>query len=631
MKKNFLFILCCMTFLAFFPLKVFAYEKIVSLEENKTWTGEIQVGQYFYFTPKETGFYTIDSVADNEDISSIHYSVTCNGNSLEDISTNSNITDAYFVENNKYLIEVGLYSFDKESDYEYDEQYGGTSNVSITIKKSSKSIKQLKVNQEIEAESDVDEENCFMVCPNVTGTYTLEFDTEEYYELYEIGKWGIEKHLQGTLNEFSNNMYKINLEASKKYLIIVGPTYGRPIAISVNKDNKDIVGLKMLDYNYHNPWDENDHVIHSGYAYESNTYSYFPTIDFRNACMTFEICYSDGTSSKHSVEEIGEDDFSVSYQLNVRYSGESVDLLESEHIKAGLQSIEVTILGNITTSYNINVDKKVDVNFPQIKIDEKITETIGRSTPKFYAFTPSENGYYTLWYKNDYDLMWNIFKKGMYCVYDAQDNEVDYIKNKGYDILEYRGRYLNTQSIINYVNTSANNKFAIIIDNASFYYEEIERIFTKNIGDKKLVILTASRTYYHQKRKYYLEGNCYCDYKQKDGFSRDDSIIVRDKLKAKNHLSYMASLREDAQPNEIYKQKSMANLIASLTYGNVFKRNKNKLNITFKSFSDLEKQLLIELAIFDTADIEIYPRELFTERYGKRISLDEDVTSVLTY
>ena len=43
-----------------------------------------------------------------------------------------------------------------------------------------------------------------------------------------------------------------------------------------------------------------------------------------------------------------------------------------------------------------------------------------------------------------------------------------YIKNKGYDILEYRGRYLNTQSIINYVNTSANNKFAIIIDNASF-------------------------------------------------------------------------------------------------------------------------------------------------------------------
>ena len=180
-----------------------------------------------------------------------------------------------------------------------------------------------------------------------------------------------------------------------------------------------------------------------------------------------------------------------------------------------------------------------------------------------------------------------------------------YIKNKGYDILEYRGRYLNTQSIINYVNTSANNKFAIIIDNASFYYEEIERIFTKNIGDKKLVILTASRTYYHQKRKYYLEGNCYCDYKQKDGFSRDDSIIVRDKLKAKNHLSYMASLREDAQPNEIYKQKSMANLIASLTYGNVFKRNKNKLNITFKSFSDLEKQLLIELAIFDLSLIHI--------------------------
>lgn len=54
----------------------------------------------------------------------------------------------------------------------------------------------------------------------------------------------------------------------------------------------------------------------------------------------------------------------------------------------------------------------------------------------------------------------------------------------------------------------------------------------------------------------------------------------------------MASLREDAQPNEIYKQKSMANLIASLTYGNVFKRNKNKLNITFKKFFGFRKAII---------------------------------------
>ena len=37
----------------------------------------------------------------------------------------------------------------------------------------------------------------------------------------------------------------------------------------------------------------------------------------------------------------------------------------------------------------------INPNEGYVKIDEKITETIGRSTPKFYAFTPSENGYYT--------------------------------------------------------------------------------------------------------------------------------------------------------------------------------------------------------------------------------------------
>lgn len=202
-----------------------------------------------------------------------------------------------------------------------------------------------------------------------------------------------------------------------------------------------------------------------------------------------------------------------------------------------------------------------------------------------------------------------------------------FLQKKGYEVLEYRGRYLSVNSIINYIKKSANTKFVLVIDGASYYYKQIEKIFSYNIEEKELVILTASREYYHQKKKYYLEGNSYCDYKQRDRFNRDSAIAIRDKLKEKTHLSYMVAYDDAEQIREIYKQKSIANLIIQLTYGNVVKRNEEKYKKTFDCLSEMEKRLLIELAIFDIADIEFYPRELFTERYGRKIALDKDISS----
>ena len=70
--------------------------------------------------------------------------------------------------------------------------------------------------------------------------------------------------------------------------------------------------------------------------------------------------------------------------------------------------------------------------------------------------------------------------------------------------MEYVGRYLDINTIVNYINTSINSKFTLIIDGASYYYEQIEKLFLKNIGEKKLVILTSSSSYYHLNKKYYI-------------------------------------------------------------------------------------------------------------------------------
>lgn len=205
-----------------------------------------------------------------------------------------------------------------------------------------------------------------------------------------------------------------------------------------------------------------------------------------------------------------------------------------------------------------------------------------------------------------------------------------YLKRQGFEVLEYKGRWFNVCAITAYIRKSVKNKICLVIDNASFYYEQIEKIFFQDIQDKRLVILTASRTYYHVKKKYYLEGNSFYDFKMEDTFDRSDSVIIRNKLSEKRHLSYMVSLSEKEQIKEINKLQSIANLIMKLTYGNIPKRNRNQLPKLFDGLTVLEQRLLTELSIFAVSDIEVYPRELFSGRYGKKIVLDEEITKGVT-
>lgn len=199
-----------------------------------------------------------------------------------------------------------------------------------------------------------------------------------------------------------------------------------------------------------------------------------------------------------------------------------------------------------------------------------------------------------------------------------------YLNNKEYDVLEYRGRFLSTNSIINYINKSPFTKFALLVDGGSYYYEEIEKLFSAKIYTKKLVVLTASREYYHQKKKYYLEGNSYVEFKQNDIFVKDDAIVIAKKLEEKSHLAYMTSYSSTNDIiHNILKLKSMVNLIVDLTYGEGMRRKIYDKVKEIDKMSEEEKRLLTQLAIFDIADVDSFPRELFTEQFGNRIKADD--------
>ncbi|WP_167954856.1 SIR2 family protein [Anaerosporobacter faecicola] len=200
-----------------------------------------------------------------------------------------------------------------------------------------------------------------------------------------------------------------------------------------------------------------------------------------------------------------------------------------------------------------------------------------------------------------------------------------YLSSQGYEVLEYRGRYLNRKIIFDFIRKSPKKSFALLIDGGSYYYESIEKMFFSNIGDKELVILTSSREYYHNRKKYYLDGNNYVAYKQKDIFTKDDAISIEGTLESKSYLSYMASLSKEKRIAEIKKKSSMINLVVALTYGVAMKTSKHYWENCLKKLSFEENKLLIELALFDVADVEFYPRELFSERYGTRVTVDRDI------
>ncbi|WP_029201535.1 SIR2 family protein [Oribacterium sp. NK2B42] len=193
------------------------------------------------------------------------------------------------------------------------------------------------------------------------------------------------------------------------------------------------------------------------------------------------------------------------------------------------------------------------------------------------------------------------------------------LSKKGFEILEYRGKRFNYYSVVNYIKLSSSKNLALLIDNASYYYEQIERLLHEQLPGKQLLILTASREYYHKRKRYYLEGNSFIDCRQMDKFSRSDACNIRDTLDKKVRLSYMTTMDKSQQVAEICRLGSVSNLIVGLTYGGVIKGAKIKYVKTFENLNTYEKKLLIELAILDEMEFEYYPMELFVERYGSII------------
>lgn len=190
-----------------------------------------------------------------------------------------------------------------------------------------------------------------------------------------------------------------------------------------------------------------------------------------------------------------------------------------------------------------------------------------------------------------------------------------FLYREGYEVLEFKGKYLEINRLREYINVNINTKFALLIENASYYYKKIEMLLQSDFGEKQLLIITSSRNYYHYKKRYYLDGNSFCEFRVDDLINREYAMSIYSTLKEKGYIGDLSRDQEEGI-REIIRHKHLINFFTELTYGSGFKKKLLKVAKNIFSGGEQIEKLYVELVIFEKADIPYYPSELLTSRYS---------------
>lgn len=190
-----------------------------------------------------------------------------------------------------------------------------------------------------------------------------------------------------------------------------------------------------------------------------------------------------------------------------------------------------------------------------------------------------------------------------------------YLNRNDFIVLEYRGKQLETQILFDYMRNIRGNKFALLIEDASYYYKIIEKIIQQNDTGKKILIVTTSRKYNHQKKRYYLEGNPFMEFLIDDKLNIEYAKRIYSKLSNKGYLGSL-SMNSEIGCREIVKYNVLANVFIAITYGQGFE---NRVKKSFDKLIEQDNEEVIrlfkELTLFEKSDLPYYPSEMLTARY----------------
>lgn len=157
-------------------------------------------------------------------------------------------------------------------------------------------------------------------------------------------------------------------------------------------------------------------------------------------------------------------------------------------------------------------------------------------------------------------------------------------------------------------------EIALIMDNGSFYYNAIKNLLKKFPPSKKIVVITSSRPYYHNRKRYNLvsEDNVIEHFVSSETVSKGNVFAknIIEKLDNKGLLGEMKSLSFDDRVRYVCKINDVSTLLYNITYGSAFRKRQKSRFREMRNLLGEKVSFLQILAIFQKLDLPYFPLEL---------------------
>lgn len=195
--------------------------------------------------------------------------------------------------------------------------------------------------------------------------------------------------------------------------------------------------------------------------------------------------------------------------------------------------------------------------------------------------------------------------------------------NENVAVYDFCGKKFDTEDFRKKTRIIAEDTIALIFDNASFYYSEIKSLINNYPKEKNILVITAARTYSHNRKRYCLVSETWYEEMLIDGNtnSRDNvfAIDIAEKLDKKGLLGKLKAKSFDERVAYISSYQDVESCLFTITNGSYFQ--KRQLNAFFEKKNKLQQskgiELLRQLAIFSKLDLPYIPLEIVTLMYGR--------------
>lgn len=190
--------------------------------------------------------------------------------------------------------------------------------------------------------------------------------------------------------------------------------------------------------------------------------------------------------------------------------------------------------------------------------------------------------------------------------------------NENVAVYDFCGKKFDTEDFRKKTRIIAEDTIALIFDNASFYYSEIKSLINNFPKEKNILVITAARTYSHNRKRYCLVSENWYEEMLIDGNtnSHDNvfAIDIAEKLDKKGLLGKLKVKSFDERVAYISSYQDVESCLFTITNGSYFQ--KRQLNSFYEKKNKLQHskgiELLRQLAIFSKLDLPYIPLEIVT-------------------